>query len=140
MKIWRRLRCLKANHVRCKSGASSFRIGFGNSPGCGICRYYRSIIWKDCDRPGWKVVLDMLYLFFKLHIIPEHYADCRLWEHPRSEWVKYFGSPYTPVQWGRFAKRVFPFEYGVLYYDKLVGANQQRARRTPAFHLRAARA
>jgi len=85
-------------------------------------RYYRSVDWTECKRSGWQVVLDMLYIFFRLRTVPEHYAPNRLWERPRSEWPLYYGCPYTPVAWGRIARRVYPFRYRVLYNDKLVCA------------------
>ncbi len=66
--------------------------------------------------------MDLFYIFFKLRTAPEHYNACRLWKVPKEEWVYYWGCPYTPVSWGRIAKRVYPFDYAILYNNKLVGA------------------
>jgi hypothetical protein len=84
--------------------------------------YFRSITWNDCTRSGWLVAYDLLYIFFILGLVPEHYGPCRLWSVPRRDWPNYYGSPYTPRARGRLAKRVYPLEYEILYNDKVVGA------------------
>ena len=89
-------------------------------------RYFRTIDWSDCKRSKAHVLLDMLYIFFKLGIVPEHYSLSRLWNVPKKDWVLYCGTPYPPVTWGRLAKRVYPFEYAVLYNDKLVARSSPK--------------
>src|SRR5262249_870989 len=82
----------------------------------------RAVRWDECKRPKWKVVCDMLYIFFKLRSVPEHYAPYRLWEVSRGEWPKYYGSPYPPIQRTRIARGSYPFEGQSLYNDKVLGA------------------
>jgi len=84
--------------------------------------YYRSIPEGQCPLSRWRIYRDMLWIFFRLGRVPEHYGPYRLWERPRSEWALCFGSPYPPLQRARFARRVYPYEYEILYNDKVVGA------------------
>lgn len=84
--------------------------------------YYLSVLRQESRPPRWQIVFDLLYIFFKLKVVPEHYGPCRLWDVPRKDWVLYYGSPYTPLARARLAKRIYPVHYEVLYDDKLVGA------------------
>jgi len=84
--------------------------------------YHRMVNFRECTRSRWRVLLDMLYIFMMLRTIPEHYGPNRLWEVPRKKWLMYYSCPYAPIQRGRIARRVYPFEYEPLYNNKVLAA------------------
>jgi hypothetical protein len=82
--------------------------------------WLKTINWRQCKRSKSQVILDFLYIWLVLKIIPEHYGPCRLWEVSPQDWVYYYGSPYTPLQKARRIKRVQRLAYQLLYHDKAV--------------------
>lgn len=76
------------------------------------------INWKECRISKFKVVGDLLYIFFKLKYFPDNYSICRLWEIPRNEWVYYYGAVYDAWQRSKLRKEVFPGKYKIIYDDK----------------------
>jgi len=66
------------------------------------------------------VILDFLYIFFKLKYYPENYGYCRLWEKDRDSWKYYYGSNYDAYQSYKLGKEVQRKEYQILFKDKEV--------------------
>lgn len=70
--------------------------------------FVKLVNWKECPRTRLQVAGDLLYIFFKLRTFPDHYSACRLWEHPRKEWPRFYGSNYNPFQRERLRREVHP--------------------------------
>jgi glutathione synthase/RimK-type ligase-like ATP-grasp enzyme len=76
----------------------------------------------ECPLPAWRIVSDLLYIFFVLRYYPDNYAACRLWEVPRPSWAWYYGSSYNPFQRARLRREVQRSIYMILFEDKEVSA------------------
>ena len=82
--------------------------------------YFRFIDWNECTASRYKVIIDYLYIFFKLKYYPENYGYCRLWEKTRDDWKYYYGSNYDAYQSYKLGKEVQRKEYQILFRDKEV--------------------
>lgn len=82
--------------------------------------YFYLINWKDCTASRFKVLKDILYIFFKLKYYPDNYSGCRLWEKDRREWLYYYGSSYDAYQRKKLSIEVQRPEYQILFEDKEV--------------------
>ena len=82
--------------------------------------YFKFIDWNECPVSKYQVVLDFIYIFFKLKYYPENYGYCRLWEKSRDEWKYYYGSNYDAYQRYRLEQEVQEREYQILFNDKEV--------------------
>lgn len=80
--------------------------------------FLRLVDWSECTKSRLSVALDFLYVFFVLRDFPDNYGPCRLWEVPRSQWGRYFGSNYNPVQKALLRKEVNPLPIQIIYTDK----------------------
>ena len=80
--------------------------------------FFRCVNWRECDASPLRVVLDFVYIFFRLKYFPINYSQCRLWEVPRDEWKYYYGSVYDAWQRSRLRREVFRREYQIIYDDK----------------------
>ena len=76
--------------------------------------------WNECRLSKYKVMKDLLYIFFTLKYYPDNYTQCRLWEKDRKQWRYYYGSIYDPYQRGKLRKEVQKKEYEILFEDKEV--------------------
>jgi hypothetical protein len=82
--------------------------------------YFKLVNWKECSASRLQVIIDLLYIFFKLKTFPDNYSPCRLWELDRELWKYYYGSSYHPYQRKKLRKEVQQYAYQILYNDKSV--------------------
>lgn len=82
--------------------------------------YFRFVDWDECQASRFQVILDFLYIFFKLKYYPENYGYCRLWDKDRDSWKYYYGSNYDAYQSFKLGKEVQRKEYQILFKDKEV--------------------
>jgi glutathione synthase/RimK-type ligase-like ATP-grasp enzyme len=82
--------------------------------------YLFQVNWRVCKKSRIAVAVDFLYIFFVLRNYPDNYGACRLWEVPREEWAKYFGSNYNPFQRAVLRRSVHPFVLERAFQDKEV--------------------
>ena len=82
--------------------------------------YLRLVNWPECTKSRWAVAKDFLYIFFVLGDYPDNYGACRLWERPRSDWPKFYGSNYNPLQRSRLRREVHPIVLERAFQDKEV--------------------
>lgn len=82
--------------------------------------FLKLVNWDECSVSKYKVVKDLLYIFFRLRYFPDNYSPCRLWEKQRALWHYYYGSSYHPYQRDRLRKEVQRYEYVSLFDDKEV--------------------
>ena len=68
--------------------------------------YLRLVDWRQCRASRVRVLLDLLYIFFRLKYFPGNYSPCRLWEKERRQWVRYYGSGYDAYQRARLQREV----------------------------------
>lgn len=80
--------------------------------------YFKLVPWQECTRSRFKVLADLLYVFFVFKYYPDNYGPCRFWEKDKSEWCFYYGSSYDPYQRQRLRKFVQRDEYRILFEDK----------------------
>lgn len=91
-------------------------IRFALLPHC----YLRLVNWRECTRSRIGVALDFLYIFFVLRDFPDNYGPCRLWELPRTDWARFFGSNYNPYQKSLLRREVNPLDIQIVFNDKHV--------------------
>ncbi|MDD2321345.1 MAG: sugar-transfer associated ATP-grasp domain-containing protein [Geobacteraceae bacterium] len=82
--------------------------------------YFFLINWQECTISKFRVINDLLYIFFKLKYYPYNYSLSRLWEKDRSVWKFYYGSIYEPYQRQMLSKEVQRREYRIIFDDKEV--------------------
>lgn len=66
----------------------------------------------------YKIIKDILYIFFKLKYYPSNYLQCRLWEQDRENWKYYYGSIYEPYQRALLRKKIQPKKFIILFHNK----------------------
>lgn len=84
--------------------------------------YATGIDWRECDVSRLQAASDLFYIFFVLRYYPDNYAACRLWEQPRRDWVRYYGSSYNPYPRHRLQREVQRPEFEILFEDKQVAS------------------
>jgi len=82
--------------------------------------YFKITKIKECNKPRFYIMLDLLELFFSYKTFPDHYGPCRLWEIEKSEWKYYYGSNYQTYQMSKLLATVQPWEYVIIFHDKAV--------------------
>ncbi len=102
-------------------------IRFAALPYC----YVKLVNWHECTSSRIQVILDLLYIFFRLKYFPYNYSLCRLWDKKKSEWHFYYGSIYDPFQRSSLRKEVHPLKFGILYQDKSVCYSLCKAENIP---------
>ncbi|MEW8418611.1 MAG: sugar-transfer associated ATP-grasp domain-containing protein [Candidatus Thiodiazotropha endolucinida] len=80
--------------------------------------YIKLVPWHDCDRGYFKVLYDLLFIFFKYKYYPDNYGPCRLWEKDRSLWPYYYGSTYNAYPRIKLRKIVQRYDYQIIFNDK----------------------
>lgn len=82
--------------------------------------YVFQVNWAACTKGRIAVALDFFYIFFVLRNYPDNYGACRLWEVPREDWAKYYGSNYNPFQRAVLRRSVHPLTLERAFQDKEV--------------------
>lgn len=94
-------------------------------------KVYASLDWSSITRSRLEVAFDLLYSHIALRNFPDNYGPCRLWEMPREEWAKYYGSNYNPFQRQRLRREVHPYHLEVGLRSKIVADSLCRAMGIP---------
>lgn len=82
---------------------------------------YRKIVSKKIHgKSSWRILSDLLTLFFKYKLSPDCYYLCRLWEVDRSDWKYYYGSNYRQPQKSKMQELLQPSRYSILFSDKYI--------------------
>jgi len=83
------------------------------------CFFYL-IDWNECKISKFRVIKDLLYIFFNLKYFPDNYGACRLWEINKTEWPFYYGSTYNSYPRIKLRKEVQTYERQIIFNDKLI--------------------
>lgn len=86
---------------------------------CALPLCFLQIDWSECAKGKFRVIGDLLHIFFRLRYYPDNYSPCRLWEKEREEWKYYYGSTYHPWSRNRLRREVQPFEWSDFLSDKV---------------------
>lgn len=80
--------------------------------------YRETISSGKCNVSKLRIIIDLLYIFFKLKTYPQFYNILRLWEKSRSEFVYYYGEGSSLYARRKLRASVQDVDYQIVFDDK----------------------